>query len=948
MKQTYLYLPPGNHLDHIVLPFSKEKMAEAVVSVVVQSLGHLLVTEANLLFGVNEEVVQISNELRMMKCFLKDADLRQNEDQMLRHWVGEIREMAYDVEDVVEIFVFKVESQRRGGMRNILKRYTCILNEAVARHKVGLKIQAIKTRVSDLTSRLQTYGIRELVEGEGSSSASEGRRLLRMSYPHVVDEDFVGLQQDVEKLVEKLVNENEQCLVVSIFGMGGLGKTTIAKKVYHHGRVRNHFDGFAWVFVSQQWQTRDILEGILIKLVLEKRDQIMKMGYVELLQQLCEILRRKKYLVVLDDIWSTEVWDSLRRVFSNEAGSKILLTTRSEKVAHVDPNGFLYRPRFLTEDESWELLQTKVFWNRDGEDSRNYTELENLGREMLRHCSGLPLAVVVLGAVLAARPPVPHEWMLVNNNVEMYLGEGKGHNQGYGVSEILALSYYDLPYKLKLCFLYLGKFPAEFEIPAQKLCQQWVAEGLVSLEEIEEEKACTDVAESYLHELAEKCMVQVRVKESTGRIKSCRLHDVMRKLCLSKAEEENFLNVVDFGHGNEKVEYTSWSKTRRLAFYLDPKVDTFVPPGKEISQNLRSALFFTPYGNIGGEFIPKLKSLLNNFKLLRVLDLGGSIYERLPKAIGKLYHLRYLSIKGSRMWRLTSAIGKLEYLQTLDLRVKNGVYSMPNEMWKMEQLRHLYLPNMIDQGRFRLDGFRDLEILVNFYSRGCDVKDDIFKLKKLQKLAATLILFDVKELESMVKYLTTTAELLRHSSLQFCYTAFCSEQEQKLLKELLECHHLYKLYLTGHIGKLPDGQYFSKNLTNLTLELSHLKEDPMATLQKVPMLRRLGLSSYAYVGKEMVCSRMGFPQLSSMNLFNLPNLEIWRVDEGAMPNLSTLTINSCHKLKMIPDGLRFLTSLQELEIMRMPKEFSNRLRLDNGEGGEDFYKIQHVPIIRIF
>ncbi|KAA8532842.1 hypothetical protein F0562_033041 [Nyssa sinensis] len=874
-------------------------MAETVVSFVVERLGFLLTNEAKFLYGVCDQVKQVQAEVKWMHDFLKDADTRQIEGERVGNRVWEVREIAYDTEDAVETFIFEVASRRGCGIRIILKRFTCLLNEARLRRKVGLEIQAIQTRISNLTRSLQTYGIKHLNEGEGSSSATERRRLLRRSYSHVVEEDFVGLLNDVGILVAELVTKNTHCPLVSICGMGGLGKTTVAKKVYHHRDVRRHFDGFAWVCVSQQWKAQDILQGILKKLIPEiKNKEIMEMRDDELFKKVYEVQKEKKCLVVLDDIWSKDAWNALKDAFPNEKiGSKLLLTTRIKDVAlHVDPNGFLHQLRYLNEEESWELLQKKALRRRDDTDSSVGIEMEKLGRKMAGQCGGLPLAVVVLGGVLATKHTLD-EWETVNRNVNLYFRKGKGHDQEYsGVSDILALSYHDLPYQFKSCFLYL---------------------------EIEEKETRTDVAERCLHELAHRCMIQVQVNESTGRIKSCRLHDLMRDFCLSKAKEENFLKVIDFRHGSEPVESTSSSTTRRIALYLHTNVDTFVLPPQETTQHLRSALFFNPY--VDGlfissfveidEFMPKMKSFFEDFKLLRVLDFGKGIKGRFPKAIGKLRHLRYLSLNGSHLTGSESVIGKLKYLETLDLRVPSYFpISMPNRLWKMERLRHLYLPFFTHSRRIRWDGLRNLEILVNLWP---DNFEDLLKLTKLRKLKASCIEFNA--LGTIINYLSDPATCLRHSSFTLKAERFCSEEDLTLLCRLLECHHLYKLSLRGPIGKLPDDTHFSPSLTYIELGGSRLKKDPMVTLGKVPNLRRLELESDSFAGEEMVCSTMSFPQLRSLVLRCLENLEEWRVDEGAMPNLSSLRIQYCEKLKMVPDGLRFVTSLQEFKILQTAK-----------------------------
>uniref|UniRef100_A0A2N9J744 Disease resistance protein winged helix domain-containing protein n=1 Tax=Fagus sylvatica TaxID=28930 RepID=A0A2N9J744_FAGSY len=179
--------------------------------------------------------------------------------------------------------------------------------------------------------------------------------------------------------------------------------------------------------------------------------------------------------------------------------------------------------------------------------------MEKLGREMVVRCAGLPLAIIVIGGLLATKETLD-EWDIVHRNIKSHLDRGREQGQQSIVHEVLALSYHELPYQLKPCFLYLSHFLEDFDIPAKKLVRLWVVEGFVSPKyELEGDEMLEDFAERCLVELINRCMVQVGITGSSGRIKSCRLHDLMRDLCLSKAKQENFLHIVSPWSRNEKA-----------------------------------------------------------------------------------------------------------------------------------------------------------------------------------------------------------------------------------------------------------------------------------------------------------------------------------------------------------------------------------------------------------
>ncbi|CAI9770881.1 unnamed protein product [Fraxinus pennsylvanica] len=921
-------------------------MAEAVVSITLQTIGDLLVDEVKFYSGLRSQVEQIEQELQLMRSFLKDADAQQDADERLQKWISEVREAAYDIEDNILVFVaVKNKSRRYRNSKNLLKKMGCFFREIITTHKVGSHISDIKNKIISLTTSLQTYGIKP-INNQGENPGFDDARIrdLRRSYSHVVEEDFVGLQGDIKTLVAHLIDEQKD-RVISIYGMGGLGKTTIARKVYGERDVRRHFDGFAWTCVSQLWDKKDILQGILIKLIPEERDDILGMRDEELVRELHDVQLKKKCLVVLDDIWSIQAWDSLKSAFPNTtgAGSKILLTTRNREVAsYVYPSGFLYEPRVLNNEESWELLRKKAFPRR--RDIAEYViepEMETLGKDMVARCCGLPLAILVLGGILVTKHNV-REWQTVHENINWYLARGRGHGQQQAVTEVLSFSYHDLPYQFKQCFLFLANFPEEFEIEAEKLYQFWLAEGIIPQGERAEEETMMDVAERYLAELAQRCMVQVNVKETAGGFKNCSLHDLMRDLCLSKAKDENFANVIDFRRDKKPMDsLSSSSRIRRISVYLDSDMTQDAVACRE-NHHIRSAFFYA--NDCRQDVWQQMRFHLSSFKLLRVLNLQGfQSADELPKSIGDLIHLKSLSLSYSKFKKLPSSLSKLVHLQTLDLEVVDSL-QIPNIIWKMERLRHLYLPKMFqtqDGLKLRLDGLIELETLINFNASLCDVKD-LDTLTNLRKLRAS-IRDNLVDLPNILKYISFTQNHLRRSSLYISCPQFCSDAELSLLRTLLGCHRLYKLSIKGRIAKLPEFYHFSSSIAKMTFKASLLEEDPMATLEKLPELSSLTIFDLTFVGEEMACSSKGFPRLLYLKLWGLSNLKRWRIDAGAMPKLRRLVIAHCEQLEMLPDGLKFVTTLQKLNVRLMSDDFKDRLRDESG----DFYKVRHVPDIKL-
>ncbi|KAA3467669.1 putative disease resistance protein [Gossypium australe] len=819
----------------------------SAISSVVQTVGRLLTQEVTSLMGVKDQVEDLQKELEWIQSFLKEADARKVDNEVVRTSINEIRELAYDAEDVIETFALKVAPRRKGGFSNVIKRFACILNEGGLLCQTKCEIQKITARITRLTRRLQTYDVKQQRDGAGTSSSNQ-RRELRRPYPHIDDDDVVGLHDDIKKLVSILVDEESGCKVVSIWGMGGLGKTTLAKKLYRHSHVIGHFNHLAWVYVSQQFQKIRVWKDILSSLQIldsadrERRDE-------ELAEKLHNFLKDNKCLVILDDIWSIDAWDSLKSAFpiAMDTNSKLLLTSRNKEIVpHADRRGYyLHKLQCLNDDESWELFQRIAFSQPHSTENITDAKMKELGKKMVRQCAGLPLAIIVLGGILATKSSI-YEWQIVHKNTKSYLKKGKGGAQR--IEHVLTLSYDDLPPYLRPCFLYLSQFPEDYQIPAETLIQLWVAEGLVSSTEDEGNgEVMEDVAEGFLDELVERCMVQVGERDPTLKVKTCHMHDLMRDLCLSIAKQENFLSIIN----DSSLSPSNTRAVRRIVVHQHihvQRIKSGIP--------LRSILFFwSPF------------------------DLDLEPGRRDEDDFCCLVWLVCVMLKWKGSWKYM--FGKFKKLRVLSFEGDMKGYS--GYLSKFTKLRKLGICGPFD---FKEELDKNLPIVASDCLRSLSIWND----------------------EGI---------------------------NPKVLAHLLSsCVNLCELILEVKIEKLPDFHHFSSSIAYVHLRECKLVEDPMPTLEKLPNLRVLEFYENAFIGKEMVCSAPHFPKLESLTLKCLWNLEEWEVEEGAVPALRYLEIIRCEKLKMLPDGLRFITTLKELKIEYMPKEFKDKMV----QGREDFYK----------
>ncbi|XP_078161868.1 disease resistance protein RPP13-like isoform X3 [Carex rostrata] len=872
-------------------------MAETIVNLVLGKLADVLVSEVLHLYSVNDQVEKVSRELKRIQAFLKDADRKPIKDERQIHWVKEVRDIAHSIEDVIDTFLMKIpQNPQKSCLCAAIKNMLRNPKNLSAVHNLVNEINQILEKMREIEESRVRYGINNLREG----MTGDIKLPIRPTVLPDIDPDIVGFKADQDRVVkELLVETTKRRSVVSICGTGGLGKTTLAQKVYNCDDVVKQFKVRIWVAISDKFKVIDVSRKIAQQLKLGDQPNEIEVILAEIykklgdqpneteviLAEIYKSLGGKKYLIVLDDVWTTDLWTQISAAFPDKNnGSRVLMTTRIADVPKgMDPNSEPYMLKCLTKELSRELLLKIIFSNHDP-NKISIDDLSDVLDQFVHMCGGLPLALVVLGGLLSKKPRTYAAWSSMSRTMRWHDVEG------INLHEIIGTSYEHLSFAQKSCFMYFAAFPEDYTIDATSLLRMWIAEGFIPQED---NRTLEETAESFLEDLIQRSMVQVDSRSYVGSIKTLRIHDLLRDLALQKAKEENFLLV--YTNPDDKM---SLSRARRVAIHnLD--CDQLL-----MSPNLRTLLCFYK-GSIPNCSKQRL------LKVVSIREKEENIIE-LGMFMG-LTQLRYLSLAGRVSDNydqefFEKVIGRMKFLQTFEVRwlktIGGNYFEFPRSAWNIKTLRHVYdtylelpastkLTNLKIIGEVMPTQSWEIELphipnlrSLQLYARSSTSNLVVPFLSTLEHLTNLDIIHDDSVLDILDMRGFLFYNHLQSLSLELSYPS-TTKLTQMLHEDMLPCH-----------------------LIDLKIEDYKFQQDIMPVLEKLRCLKVLILHK-AFESRKTTCSSRGFSQLEVLELYSL-SMEEWEIEEGAMPILKKLHIYRCDKLG-VPQGLQYLTNLQNLE-----------------------------------
>ncbi|KAJ0613104.1 putative virus X resistance protein-like, coiled-coil [Helianthus annuus] len=962
-------------------------MGDAAVSALVKEVLGILTSELIKEFGLlrrfKGDILALKEDFEQIQAVLEDAEEKQVKEKAVELWLQRLRSASLQVENVLDGIsteallrtLHKEIDIERGIKIGIKYKVRASFSKFKFRVRAAHKVKAIRTKLDDIASRRFELN---LISNDTShvDVGVEGEMPNRETSSLILDSSkILGRDEEVEMVTRTICNkdigkyENGEIRVYGIWGMGGMGKTTLAQLVYNHTSVDQYFDLRCWVYVSENFQVNEI-----IKKIIESVDKSgCTLTQLDTLQEdLQNKLRGRKFLIVLDDVWAEEneegKWKTLSGTLSCGAeGSIVVMTTRSERtsrmIAKVDE--LQHELGCLSEEKSWLLFKKHAFaQGRVGDDER---KLEPIGREIVVKCNGLPLAVKTLGSLMWSKSS-SNDWQRVKDSNIWNLQENN-------VLPALKLSYDNLVPHLKRCFSYFCLFPKGHELKKEELILLWVANGFIPPRE--ETDNLYVIGEENFNCLVWKSLFQV---DDYGR---CKMHDlvhdmarhVMKHDCLVIEPACNEVKIPD-----EVLHLSSSCPDEKLILSSEDL-------GKLTS--LRSIFMF---GH--GEDVEGCISQLFNHMYVRVLHLADTTLWTLPESICKLKHLRYLNLSNSWIGVLPDSIMYLQNLQVLILRYCRILRKLPESICKLRYLKYLTLSfsgievlpdglkDMISLQRLDINRCRSLRHLpcgiekltslrmLPQFPVGKERGAKIRELGDLNLLEGKLVIEGLKNVEGLSE--AKSANLICKTNLSILVLDWADSGAimEEVLEGLEPNPSLEILKMYKYMGKTISPSWMD-NLRNLVeIVFSYCKNcERLPPLGRLPSLRVIKLwdmdslkcfhdddiNMSADNTDMFIClQRLEISwcgELISLpdNLPKLEDLELLKCEKlislpCKLPSIRKMKFESCDGLLSLPDKIESFKDLKRIEI-RSCEHLSKRCKR---EKGEDWPKISHIPELIIY
>ncbi|GLT40891.1 hypothetical protein SLA2020_149920 [Shorea laevis] len=857
--------------------------------------------------------------LPKITAVLQHAEENQVANQFVKSCLDDLRDLVYNMEDILEEFVIdakrsKLSAESEARPRKLQKIISSLFfgSRAQPNPKLDSMVKHLSGRLQKIENGMRSLDLTNLaLKLEDKSHKVAAKRLPESS---ILEDMVLGRDSDKQAILQRLLKDGgnlKQDFVIPIVGMGGLGKTTLARLIYNDKRLESRFDFKAWVCVSDEFDVAQITRTILEQIT---RQKSVLDDFGSLQEELKGKLSGCKFFLVLDDVWNEEYskWDVLKRPFMSVAPeSKIIITTQNKDIGMMmKGDDGVYNLELLQDDACLPLFTQHAL---EKENFDAHPDLQDVGEKLVKRCKRLPLALKALGGVLRGKLH-RDEWKnILNSKIWSSLEEKSG------ILPALRLSYNHLPSHLKRCFAYCALFPKDYEFDKKQLVQLWMAEGLLQQLSNEKKQMEEEIGHQYFQELLSRSLFQQSSKDKSQFV----MHDLINDLAVDVAG--GIYCNLESSMGDGKLE-----RARHLSF---------TPHFYEISERftildkLKHLRTLLPLRALSyGTFFYLSKKILHDFlptlNRLRVLSLHRYSISQLPDCFENLKHIRYIDLSFTLIKCLPESVGSLLILQTLLLHGCYELTKLPTTIGNLVDLHYLDIsdtPSLkeMPSGIGNLKNLLTMSKFIVGKESGLMRLSDLKNLSQLRERLFILDLQNVLDVQDARKANLDKIHGLEELVLE--WTTSNNDQDELVLEmrvlNWLKPHlNLRSLEISGYSGKyFPNWVCDPLLLLNLSsMELSNCKRCTLLpSLGLLPVLKRLiieGMDAIEAVGYEFYGGQDCFPSLEELVFRNMLNWKEWTFptrSEGEFPCLCRLVIQNCPKLLgQLPSNL---SSLKELD-----------------------------------